>query len=47
MKVMADNLPEGSIRTESQVISIQLDPVTKHPQLLLSNGTLLQAKVIN
>lgn len=43
---MADNLPVGTIRTNCQVVSIELDPLTHSPQLLLSNGSILQAKVI-
>ncbi|RZB73555.1 Monooxygenase 1 isoform B [Glycine soja] len=43
---MADNLPVGTIRTNCQVVSIELDPLTHSPQLLLSNGSILQAKVV-
>ncbi|KAK7341057.1 hypothetical protein VNO80_23981 [Phaseolus coccineus] len=46
VKVMADNLPTGTIRTNCQVLSIDLDPVTKFPHLMLSNGTVIHAKVV-
>ncbi|BAT91360.1 hypothetical protein VIGAN_06268200 [Vigna angularis var. angularis] len=46
VKVMADNLPTGTIRTNCQVLSVELDPVTKFPHLMLSNGSVLQAKVV-
>ncbi|KAG4966698.1 hypothetical protein GLYMA_12G003400v4 [Glycine max] len=46
VKAMADNLPVGTIRTNCQVVSIELDPLTHSPQLLLSNGSILQAKVV-
>jgi len=42
---MADNLPTGTIRTNCQVLSVELDPVTKFPHLMLSNGSVLHAKV--
>lgn len=42
---MADNLPTGTIRTNCQVLSVELDPVTKFPHLMLSNGSVLRAKV--
>lgn len=45
VKVMADNLPKGTIRTNCQVLSIDLDPVTNFPHLMLSNGTVIHAKV--
>ncbi|XP_027912073.1 monooxygenase 1-like [Vigna unguiculata] len=46
VKVMADNLPTGTIRTNCQVLSVELDPVTKFPHLMLSNGSVLHAKVV-
>ncbi|XP_047172579.1 monooxygenase 1-like [Vigna umbellata] len=46
VKVMADNLPTRTIRTNCQVLSVELDPVTKFPHLMLSNGSVLQAKVV-
>ncbi|XP_022632600.1 monooxygenase 1 isoform X2 [Vigna radiata var. radiata] len=46
VKVMADNLPTGTIRTNCQVLSVELDPVTKFPHLMLSNGSVLRAKVV-
>ncbi|KAF7824933.1 monooxygenase 1-like [Senna tora] len=46
MEAMANNLPVGTIRTASHVLSIQFDSVTKYHHLLLSNGTVLQAKVV-
>ncbi|TKY68032.1 3-hydroxybenzoate 6-hydroxylase 1 [Spatholobus suberectus] len=46
IKAMADNLPAGTVRTNCQVLSIELDPVTQYPQLMLSSGSILQAKVV-
>ncbi|CAK8575350.1 unnamed protein product [Lathyrus sativus] len=46
IKAMANCLPQETICTGCQVLSIELDPVTKYPQLLLSNGSILQAKVV-
>ncbi|KAL2329380.1 hypothetical protein Fmac_022807 [Flemingia macrophylla] len=46
MKAMADNLPTGTVRTNCRVHSIEIDPVTHYPQLRLSNGSILQAKVV-
>ncbi|XP_029127254.1 monooxygenase 1 [Cajanus cajan] len=43
---MADNLPIGTVRTNCQVLSIEIDPLTHYPQLMLSNGSILQAKVV-
>ncbi|KAL5073484.1 hypothetical protein RYX36_012468, partial [Vicia faba] len=44
IKAMANCLPQETICTGCQILSIELDPVTKYPQLLLSNGSILQAK---
>ncbi|XP_058777224.1 monooxygenase 1-like isoform X1 [Vicia villosa] len=46
IKAMANCLPQETIRAGCQVLSIELDPVTKYPQILLSNGSILQAKVV-
>ncbi|XP_027356779.1 monooxygenase 1-like [Abrus precatorius] len=46
IKAMANSLPEGTIRTRCQVLSIEFDPLTRYPQLLLSNGSIIQAKVV-
>ncbi|KAJ1391167.1 hypothetical protein SESBI_36863 [Sesbania bispinosa] len=46
MNAIANSLPEGTIRTSCQVVSIELDPITHYPQLMLSNGSHLQAKVV-
>lgn len=45
IEAMANNLPMGTIRTHCQVLSIELDPLTQYPNLVLSNGSILQAKV--
>lgn len=45
IKAMAKSLPMETIRTGCQVLSIELDPVTQYPQLVLSNGSTLKAKV--
>ncbi|RDX67892.1 Monooxygenase 1, partial [Mucuna pruriens] len=44
MKAMADDLPLGTIRTNCEVLSIELDPITHYPQVMLSNGSHFQAK---
>ncbi|KAJ1426493.1 hypothetical protein SESBI_10236 [Sesbania bispinosa] len=46
MNAIANSLPEGTIRTSCQVVSIELDPITHYPQLMLSNGSHLRAKVV-
>ncbi|XP_061359378.1 monooxygenase 1-like [Gastrolobium bilobum] len=46
IKAMANSLPMGTIRTRCQVLSIELDPITQYPKLMLSNGSILQAKVV-
>ncbi|CAJ1978273.1 unnamed protein product [Sphenostylis stenocarpa] len=46
VKAMADNLPTGTIRTNCQVLSVEIDPATKFPRLMLSNGSVLEAKVV-
>ncbi|MED6211581.1 hypothetical protein PIB30_075147 [Stylosanthes scabra] len=46
IKAIAENLPEGTVRTNCQVLSVKLDPVTYFQHLTLSNGTILQAKVV-
>ncbi|KAE9593504.1 putative FAD-binding domain, FAD/NAD(P)-binding domain-containing protein [Lupinus albus] len=46
MKAMANSLPEGSIRTSCEVVSVELDPLTHYPRLMLTNGTILQARVV-
>ncbi|OIW05542.1 hypothetical protein TanjilG_23328 [Lupinus angustifolius] len=46
MKVMANSLPEGTIRTCCEVLSVELDPLTHYPRLMLTNGTILQARVV-
>lgn len=45
IKAMANCLPMETIRTGCQVVSIELDPITQYRQLVLSNGSILQAKV--
>jgi len=45
IKAMANCLPMETIRTGCQVVSIGLDPITQYQQLVLSNGSILQAKV--
>ncbi|XP_022632604.1 monooxygenase 1 isoform X5 [Vigna radiata var. radiata] len=40
------NFHLGTIRTNCQVLSVELDPVTKFPHLMLSNGSVLRAKVV-
>jgi len=42
---MANCLPMETIRTGCQVVSIEFDPITQYSQLVLSNGSILQAKV--
>ncbi|XP_073226092.1 monooxygenase 1-like isoform X1 [Cicer arietinum] len=46
IKAIANCLPMETIRTGCEVLSIELDPVTRYPHLMLSNGTILQAKLI-
>ncbi|KAK7263828.1 hypothetical protein RJT34_31425 [Clitoria ternatea] len=46
IKALANSLPVGTIHTRCQVLSIELDPLTQFPQLMLSNGSILQAKVV-
>ncbi|PNX63485.1 3-hydroxybenzoate 6-hydroxylase 1-like protein, partial [Trifolium pratense] len=46
IKAIANCLPMETIRTSCQVVSIELDSATHYPQLLLSNGSILQAKSV-
>lgn len=42
---LADELPAGTIRLGSEVVSIDIDPVTETPRLLLTCGTHIDAEV--
>ncbi|KAJ8765031.1 hypothetical protein K2173_010505 [Erythroxylum novogranatense] len=46
VKVLADDLPSGSIRFGCEIVSINLDSITSFPVLHLSNGSSLTAKVV-
>ncbi|CAL0334300.1 unnamed protein product [Lupinus luteus] len=46
MKAMANSLPEGTVRTCCEVLSVELNPLTHYPRLMLTNGTVLQARVV-
>ncbi|PRQ55698.1 putative 3-hydroxybenzoate 6-monooxygenase [Rosa chinensis] len=46
VNILAQNLPLNTVRYGSNVLSIELDPVTSYPVLQLQNGTSLNAKVV-
>ncbi|KAL8150936.1 hypothetical protein V2J09_020744 [Rumex salicifolius] len=46
INVLAEELPHGTIRFESKVLSVKLDAVTSFPVLQLSNGSTIRAKVV-
>ncbi|KAL8150935.1 hypothetical protein V2J09_020743 [Rumex salicifolius] len=46
INVLADELPNGTIRFECEVLSVKLDAVTSFPILHLSNGSTIKAKVV-
>ncbi|KAL6137460.1 hypothetical protein ACLB2K_062752 [Fragaria x ananassa] len=45
MNILADNLPQNTVRFGCYVLSIELDPITSSPVLKLQDGTSLNAKV--
>ena len=45
MNIMADNLPQNTVRFGCNVLSIELDPRTSSPVLHLQDGTSLKAMV--
>ncbi|XP_004307200.1 PREDICTED: 3-hydroxybenzoate 6-hydroxylase 1-like [Fragaria vesca subsp. vesca] len=46
MNILADNLPQNTIRFGCYVLSIELDPIISSPVLKLQDGTSLNAKVV-
>ncbi|KAL6129500.1 hypothetical protein ACLB2K_072850 [Fragaria x ananassa] len=46
MNILADNLPQNTIRFGCYVLSIELDPITSSPVLKLQDGTSLNAKIV-
>nr|GMD78113.1 FAD-dependent urate hydroxylase-like [Ipomoea batatas] len=44
--VLADELPIGTIRLGSEVVSIDLDSVTEMPRLLLTSGSYIDAEIV-
>ncbi|XP_050380865.1 monooxygenase 1-like [Argentina anserina] len=46
MTILADNLPQNSVRFGCNVLSVELDSTTSTPVLQLEDGTSLNAKVV-
>ncbi|CAN0892476.1 Monooxygenase 1 [Linum grandiflorum] len=46
MKVLADRLPEGTIRLGCKVVGVEIDPTTSYPQIHLHDGSVIDAKVV-
>ncbi|CAN0892472.1 Monooxygenase 1 [Linum grandiflorum] len=46
MKVLADKLPEGTIRLGCKVVGVEIDPTTSYPQIHLHDGSVIDAKVV-
>ncbi|XP_021903477.1 uncharacterized protein LOC110818792 isoform X1 [Carica papaya] len=46
VKALANHLPSGTIRFNSQIVSVELDPLSSYPILHLKDGTTIRAKVL-